>query len=165
MEVEETTFCFIVVGKSWIPIHEACCRCWLGSIVSFLTLVAYQSFVFLFTPIVNQWFTSLETLFSWANQACGTWLPFFQQQFLVGLFSLTHVPASLQLANLFTKALSGPSHHTILPKLGLSVFSSNLRGCWKWCFIDLTKEKRGIFGEDQVKRNEGNISNVGAKFW
>lgn len=53
---------------------------------------------------------------------------FVRQQFLAGLISLCYVPASSQVADLFTKALSGPSHHTILHKLGLSSLPSNLRG-------------------------------------
>ncbi|WMV51788.1 hypothetical protein MTR67_045173 [Solanum verrucosum] len=53
---------------------------------------------------------------------------FVRQQFPVGLISLSYVPASSQLADLFTKALIGPSHHTILPKLGLSALPSNLVG-------------------------------------
>ncbi|WMV51791.1 hypothetical protein MTR67_045176 [Solanum verrucosum] len=51
---------------------------------------------------------------------------FVRQQFLAGLISLSYVPVSSQLADLFTKALFGPSHHTILPKLGLSALPSNL---------------------------------------
>jgi len=52
---------------------------------------------------------------------------FVRQQYLVGLISLFYVPASSQLADLFTKALSGPSHQIILPKLGLLTLPSNLR--------------------------------------
>lgn len=53
---------------------------------------------------------------------------FVRQQFLVGLISLSYLPASSQLAYLFIKALSRPAHHTILPKLGLLPLLSNLRG-------------------------------------
>ncbi|XP_015167014.1 uncharacterized mitochondrial protein AtMg00810-like [Solanum tuberosum] len=49
---------------------------------------------------------------------------FVRQQFLSGLISLSFVPSSAQLANLFTKALSGPSHFSILSKLGVVSFPS-----------------------------------------
>jgi len=41
---------------------------------------------------------------------------------------LSFVPSKSQLADLFTKPLSGPSLYSILGKLGLSSFPSNLRG-------------------------------------
>ncbi|KAH0762517.1 hypothetical protein KY290_018590 [Solanum tuberosum] len=53
---------------------------------------------------------------------------FVRQQFLSGLISLQFVPSSSQLADLFTKPLSGPSHHSILGKLGLASLLSNLKG-------------------------------------
>ncbi|KAH0645842.1 hypothetical protein KY284_033726 [Solanum tuberosum] len=65
---------------------------------------------------------------------------FVRQQYLVGLISLFYVPASSQLADLFTKALSGPSHQIILPKLGLLTLPSNLR--------------RGVENENHIKNEE-----------
>jgi len=59
---------------------------------------------------------------------------FVRQQFLTGLISLSYVPASSQLADLFTKALFGPSHHTILPNLGLSTLPYNFGGVLKMVF-------------------------------
>jgi len=53
---------------------------------------------------------------------------FVRQQFLSGLISLSFVPSSSQLADLFTKALSGPSHFAILSKLGVVSLPSTLRG-------------------------------------
>lgn len=53
---------------------------------------------------------------------------FVRQQFLSGLISLSFVPSRSQLADLFTKPLSGPSHKFILGKLGVSSISSNSRG-------------------------------------
>jgi len=44
------------------------------------------------------------------------------------LISLQFVPSSSQLADLFTKPLSGPSHNSILGKLGLASLPSNLKG-------------------------------------
>ncbi|WMV10406.1 hypothetical protein MTR67_003791 [Solanum verrucosum] len=52
---------------------------------------------------------------------------FVRQQFLAGLISLSYVLASSQIADLFTKDLSGSSHQVILPKLGLLPLPSNLR--------------------------------------
>lgn len=45
---------------------------------------------------------------------------FVRQQFLSGMISLTFTPSKSQLADLFTKALSGPSLSSILGKLGVS---------------------------------------------
>lgn len=53
---------------------------------------------------------------------------FVRQQFLAGLISLSFVPSSSQLADLFTKALSGPLHKSLLGKLGVKLSPSNLRG-------------------------------------
>lgn len=53
---------------------------------------------------------------------------FVRQQFLSGLISLSFVPSTTQLADLFTKALSGPSHFSILSKLGVVSLPSTLRG-------------------------------------
>lgn len=54
---------------------------------------------------------------------------FVRKQFLSGLISLSYVPSSSQLTDLFTKPLSGPSHKAILGKLGVISLPSNLRGC------------------------------------
>nr|XP_016514382.1 PREDICTED: uncharacterized mitochondrial protein AtMg00810-like [Nicotiana tabacum] len=53
---------------------------------------------------------------------------FVRQQFLSGLISLSFVPSSSQLADIFTKPLSGPSHNSVLGKLGIATLPSNLRG-------------------------------------
>lgn len=45
---------------------------------------------------------------------------FVRQQYLAGLISLSHVRSSSQLADLFTKSLAGPLHHSLLHKLGVS---------------------------------------------
>lgn len=53
---------------------------------------------------------------------------FVRQQFLSGLISLSFVPSESQLADLFTKPLSGGSHRSILSKLGVHSLPSTLRG-------------------------------------
>ncbi|XP_019256359.1 PREDICTED: uncharacterized protein LOC109234752 [Nicotiana attenuata] len=53
---------------------------------------------------------------------------FIRQQYLSGLITLSFLPSKLQLADLFTKPLTGVSHHQILPKLGVFSSPSNLRG-------------------------------------
>lgn len=56
---------------------------------------------------------------------------FVRQQFLSGLISLSFIPSKHQLADLFTKPLSGPSHRSILGKLGVSFYPLQLEGgCW-----------------------------------
>lgn len=52
---------------------------------------------------------------------------FVRQQFLSGLITLSFVPSKAQLADIFTKPLSGVSHRDILSKLGVTTFPSNLR--------------------------------------
>ncbi|XP_070004346.1 uncharacterized protein [Nicotiana sylvestris] len=52
---------------------------------------------------------------------------FVRQQFLVDLISLSYVRSSSQLADLFTKSLTGPFHHHLLNKLGVLSSPSNLR--------------------------------------
>lgn len=44
---------------------------------------------------------------------------FVRQKLLDGLVSLSFVPSSGQLADIFTKALAGPLHRSILCKLGV----------------------------------------------
>lgn len=53
---------------------------------------------------------------------------FVRQQYLSGLITLSFVPSKHQLADLFTKALSGEPHCDILSKLGVLSIPSNLRG-------------------------------------
>lgn len=53
---------------------------------------------------------------------------FVRQQFLFGLITLSFVPSKNQLADLFTKPLSGVSHLEILSKLGVTRLPSNSRG-------------------------------------
>lgn len=60
---------------------------------------------------------------------------FFRQQFLAGLISLHFVPSPSQLTDVFTKAILGFVHHSVIGKLGVSFPPSNLRGrggCWRW---------------------------------
>lgn len=45
---------------------------------------------------------------------------YVREQLQAGLISLHYVPSQSQLADLFTKPLSGPHHHKLLSKLGLS---------------------------------------------
>ena len=45
---------------------------------------------------------------------------FVRHKLLEGLISLTHVHTTMQLADILTKPLSGPSHHSIMSKLGVS---------------------------------------------
>lgn len=52
---------------------------------------------------------------------------FVRQQFLYGIISLTFIPSSSQLADLFIKHLSGPSNSSILSKLGVVSLPSILR--------------------------------------
>ncbi|WMV21336.1 hypothetical protein MTR67_014721 [Solanum verrucosum] len=52
---------------------------------------------------------------------------FVRQQFQAGLISLSFVRSSSQLADIFTKPLTGPLHHTLLCKLGVLSSPSNLR--------------------------------------
>ena len=52
---------------------------------------------------------------------------FVREKLLDGLISLSHVPTQHQLADIFTKSLSGPSHADQLSKLAISN-TPNLRG-------------------------------------
>ncbi|KAH0637483.1 hypothetical protein KY289_037398 [Solanum tuberosum] len=53
---------------------------------------------------------------------------FVRQQYMAGLISLSFVPSKDQLADIFTKSLSGPLHHAILSKMGVTKIPSILRG-------------------------------------
>ncbi|XP_019262483.1 PREDICTED: uncharacterized protein LOC109240315 [Nicotiana attenuata] len=53
---------------------------------------------------------------------------FVRQQFLAGLISLSFVPSKDQVADLFTKPLSGISHTNIMRKLGVLSLPTSLRG-------------------------------------
>nr|XP_016470181.1 PREDICTED: uncharacterized mitochondrial protein AtMg00810-like [Nicotiana tabacum] len=53
---------------------------------------------------------------------------FVREQYLAGLISLSFVRSSAQLADLFTKPLTGPLHRSILGKLGVFSTPSNLKG-------------------------------------
>lgn len=53
---------------------------------------------------------------------------FVRQQYLSGIITLSFVLSKHQLADLFTKDLSGEPHHDILGKLGVLSIPSNLRG-------------------------------------
>ncbi|PHT55290.1 hypothetical protein CQW23_03776 [Capsicum baccatum] len=84
---------------------------------------------------------------------------FVRQQFLSGLISLSFVPSKSQLADLFTKPLSGPSLHTILGKLGLSSFPSNLSGMLEIrLVIDRETGKPKGFGFCEYKDEETVLS-------
>lgn len=52
---------------------------------------------------------------------------FVQQQFLSGLITLSYVPSSTYLADLFTKSMSGPSHKFLLTKLGVTFLPFSLK--------------------------------------
>ncbi|KAF3629661.1 hypothetical protein FXO37_28837 [Capsicum annuum] len=52
---------------------------------------------------------------------------FVRQQYLSGLISLSFVPSKDQLTDIFTKSLSGPAHHEILSKLGVTTLPSTLK--------------------------------------
>lgn len=53
---------------------------------------------------------------------------FVRQQFLAGIISLSYIPSKSQIADIFTKPLSGPIHQNIIGKLGVVSTPSNLRG-------------------------------------
>nr|XP_009786981.1 PREDICTED: uncharacterized protein LOC104235010 [Nicotiana sylvestris] len=53
---------------------------------------------------------------------------FIREKLLDGLISLSFVPSSSQIADIFTKALSGPLHRSLMGKLGVRSAVSNLRG-------------------------------------
>ncbi|WMV48365.1 hypothetical protein MTR67_041750, partial [Solanum verrucosum] len=53
---------------------------------------------------------------------------FVREKLLDGLISLLFVPSSSQIADIFTKVLSGPLHRHLLGKLGISSGTSNLKG-------------------------------------
>ncbi|WMV38563.1 hypothetical protein MTR67_031948, partial [Solanum verrucosum] len=76
---------------------------------------------------------------------------FVRQQFLAGLISLSFVPSSSQLANLFTKALGGPSHFLFMSKMGVVSLPSIL--------------KRGVGNKNQAStyhsHNHGSNADVG----
>lgn len=56
---------------------------------------------------------------------------FVRQQFLAGIISLSYIPSRSQVADIFTKPLSGPAHLNIIGKLGVVSTPPNLRGgCW-----------------------------------
>jgi len=52
---------------------------------------------------------------------------FVRQKLMEGLLSLSYIPTQHQLADIYTKPLTGIQHHSILSKLGVSA-PSNLRG-------------------------------------
>lgn len=88
---------------------------------------------------------------------------FVRQQFLSGLISLSYLPSKSQLADLFTKPLSGHSHRSILGKLGLSSFPSNLRrdaenrspdSSSKYILSHKEEEKKRKADEEEKKRSE-----------
>lgn len=52
---------------------------------------------------------------------------FVRQQFLDGIISLSYIPSRSQVADIFTKPLSGPAHLNIIGKLGVVSTPPNLR--------------------------------------
>lgn len=81
---------------------------------------------------------------------------FVRQQYLAGLISLSSVPSISQIADIFTKPLSGPNHYSILGKLGVLSPPSNLRegGCWSndlGSRDDLQKHRAFIEKEETVE--------------
>ncbi|KAF3664944.1 hypothetical protein FXO37_11250 [Capsicum annuum] len=73
---------------------------------------------------------------------------FVCQQYLSGLISLQFTPSKQQLADLFTKPLSGSSHRDLLSKLGVSSLSSNLRGM-------LARRKSMLHSSSAEKKKNG----------
>lgn len=73
---------------------------------------------------------------------------FVRQKLLDGLISLSFVTSTSQLADLFTKALAGPLHRSLLSKLGVRSTVSNLRRG-----VD-EKNRDSISGELQSKDDE-----------
>lgn len=60
---------------------------------------------------------------------------FVRQKYLVGLISLYFIPLIAQIADVFTKPLSGLNHRSTLGKLGVVPPPSNLSGgCWYGIF-------------------------------
>lgn len=107
---------FLILSGSWVSLHEKSCGLnWHGSIIFLMIWDLRQSSPFRFIPIANTKHVELDCHLVW-------------QQFLAGLISLSYVLASSQVSDLLTKTLSGPSHHTVLGKLGISPCPSNLRG-------------------------------------
>ena len=53
---------------------------------------------------------------------------FVREKLSSGLISLGFVPTNQQLADVFTKPLTGLQHHNLLSKLGVNSSPSNLRG-------------------------------------
>lgn len=84
---------------------------------------------------------------------------FVRQQFLSGLITLSYVPSSTQLENLFTKSQTEPSHKLLLGKLGVTSLPSNLRG-------DVEKKPHDLIAsreEIQSLGEEGNSKRVSDK--
>jgi len=66
---------------------------------------------------------------------------FIQEKLLDGLISLSCIPTRLQLADVLTKPLPGPSHHYVLSKLGVQA-PTNLRGV---IYLTLRRSNLGPF--------------------
>ncbi|PHT61559.1 hypothetical protein T459_34587 [Capsicum annuum] len=75
---------------------------------------------------------------------------FVRQQYLSGLISLQFTPSKQQLADLFTKPLSGSSHRDLLSKLGVSSLSSNLRGM-------LARRKSMLHSSSAERKKNGEV--------
>ena len=61
---------------------------------------------------------------------------FVREKLQDGLISLSYVPTEHQLADIFTKSLSGPTHHNLVSKLGM-LSPSNLRGVLEITYFSL----------------------------
>lgn len=69
---------------------------------------------------------------------------FASEKFLDGLISLSFMPSSSQIANMFTKALFGPLHRLMLSKLGVRSGISNLGSCQKIIFDNSSSDTQWI---------------------
>lgn len=81
---------------------------------------------------------------------------FVWQQYLSGLISLSHIPSSSQLADPFTKSLSGPAHNSALRKMGVTFVPSNLRGDTEIMEFQIMISH----GSSQKKKNEEESSRI-----
>lgn len=78
---------------------------------------------------------------------------FVREKLLDGLISLSFVPSSSQIADLFTKALVGPFHRSFLGKLGVRSPISSLKGGVAGQNLHST-----IFDESPITEGEGDVT-------
>lgn len=70
---------------------------------------------------------------------------FVRQQYLASLISLSYVKLSSQFADIFTKSLTGPVHHQLLGKLGVSSIASTRGECWNSILVTQNLNDYTIF--------------------